>query len=140
MKAKAWVAAFIACAISINANALEVTMSVKSDGKPSPSIIGQTNLPNGTTLLVDVGVPPGYWAQSSATVSNGSFKTEAFSRDGAPLQAGNYAVTATVGMAQVQPQSVQAVFGDRGKNLTGPLIETDDFGSSPIYKTELHLP
>jgi hypothetical protein len=63
-----------------------------------------------------------YFAQSSATVREGQFRTERFSALGKGLPPGNYRLEITMPMARVQPAAVRAVIGEEGEFLKGRLV------------------
>ena len=95
------------------------------DGKPL--IQGVTNLPPGTKLSASVsdvktggGVYPG---QSSCIVADGgTFRVGPFSKKGAPL-VGEFSAGVTMPIPKVQPPEVQAIIGENGQHLRGPLLE-----------------
>lgn len=105
--------------------AFKVTMSAKFDGEDKPLVIGATNLPEGTELMVTVQrTESGYMAQGKTRVVNGgTFRAGPFSQKGAPLNPGTYAVSVSSTIASLQPSSVRSVMGQGGSNLEGPLVK-----------------
>lgn len=102
-----------------------------------PVIVGTTNLPKGTKILLTVTRPASqFMAQGKAVVSGvGVFRSPRFSQRGQPLNSGEYTVEVTMPVASVQPREVQAVIGKRGENLSGKLVEDGLVGIVVSYKT-----
>jgi len=100
-------------------------------------ILGCTNLPSGTDLMIDVRDSRQsltaervdyFWGQSKQTVRpDGSFETEGFGPDNG-LDSGAYVASVMMPISDVQPPSVQAIIGNDSENLKGPLIRTKWFG------------
>ena len=112
------------------ADVLEATITVETDGSPTPAMLGRTNLPDRTELAVTLrGSASGYLAQARLTVESGRFKTKPFSRDGQALLAGDYEVEVLMPLPIAQPESVRKVLGAKGESLKGPLIEKSWLGN-----------
>jgi hypothetical protein len=113
--------------------AFKVTMSTNTEGGDKPAVIGVTNLPDGTELMVTVKrSESGYMAQSKVRVSNGSFRAGPFSQKAAPLIPGTYTVEISTPIAAVQSPSVRSVIGRDGSNLEGPLAKQSTFGGKTL--------
>ncbi|MES2737287.1 MAG: hypothetical protein V4672_13270 [Verrucomicrobiota bacterium] len=100
----------------------------------------KTNLPDSTlisTSLFRDFSGDRYWPSSKATVTNGKFKGGPFSYEGNPLPAGDYELSVTTLVTRMQPKSVQATFGKKGENLTGPLVSDAKYGFGRTAKVEL---
>lgn len=137
--------AFAGCVLallSFSASALDVTMNVKSDGDEKPTISGQTNLPDETELIVGIHLIGGeYFAQSEATVKGGQFSAGKFSDSDSALTSGLYTIEVSAGLAAVQPDSVQSVFGKEGQNLKGQYVKTLGVGGAYVnFSTKMKLP
>lgn len=118
-----------------------VTMNTTAEGGDMPIIIGQTNLPDGTELIVSLSRrASSYGAQDKTSVRNGSFRAGPFSQHGGALNPGIYDVEVTAGVAWVQPKSVQAIIGKNGEKLDGPLVEMTDLGAKMVeYHSDLQI-
>jgi hypothetical protein len=112
------------------AGPIEATISVIADGpSANPTIIGTTNLPDGTNFIIIVENRENKFLElDKVIVQNGHFQSQQFSRDGHPLQAGTYSVNVQMPAKLEQPESVMAIIGSGGANLTGSLVrrETND--------------
>lgn len=98
--------------------AFRVVLTAKVDGGDRPVVVGSTNLPDGTELMVTVARKEiGYMAQDKARVSEGKFQAGPFSRRGAGLSPGNYNLEVLTPYAAVQPAAVRAVMGNKGVAL-----------------------
>jgi hypothetical protein len=108
---------------------LVVSMSVTATATNPPTIIGRTNLPDGTILDVKLfGDPPAciprctIWLPDNAIVKNGRFSAVAGARsptEAAPmlpltLFPGSYTVDISMSAASAQPPNVQSVIGEKG--------------------------
>jgi hypothetical protein len=124
-----WIAFF--CIISVNAFASNIILDInviKNDQRPI--IIGQTNLPPGTILMVTLVNPinqggDGYLAQLTSSVqANNIVRFGPFTKDGKKLSPGVYHAMISTVMADLQPQEVRPFFGVNGERLTGALVST----------------
>ncbi|PWB82136.1 MAG: hypothetical protein C3F08_00415 [Candidatus Methylomirabilota bacterium] len=67
--------------------AFKATMSAKVEAADKPVVIGTTNLPEGTELMVTVKrSESGYMAQDKTRVSNGGFRVGPFSQGGRSVE------------------------------------------------------
>jgi hypothetical protein len=111
------------------ASAFEPSLSALVLGAGQPVISGETNLPDGSELVVKLARPEsGFSAQAKATVSLGQFKTAPYADNGKDLAPGKYDVTITMSMAAGQPPAVQGVVGKSGEKCTGKLVKLGPFG------------
>lgn len=93
-----------------SALALNVTLSAKSNGSATPTILGKTNLPDGTNLMFSLenkGIA--YHAQTHAVVSGGKFEAGPFSLRGSGLSKGTYTLEVSMSVARVQSTTAQKV-------------------------------
>jgi len=98
-------------------------------GTTRPLVSGETNLPDGSEIMVAVArKETPFSAQAKAVVAGGRFKTEPFSDNGKDLAPGRYDVAITMSMAAEQPAAVQSVVGKHGEKLTGKLVKLGPFG------------
>src|SRR6185312_12096652 len=109
---KVWIL-FALLGATFNAFAGSVHLMARLDGKPSPSIVGTTNLPEGTRIATDLVCPLMYcrefWSASSeATVHNGSFASKPISYNGSALPPSRYQINVVV-------------FVEQGKEITSKL-------------------
>lgn len=113
--------------------AFTVTISAKVEGDGRPTVIGATNLPDGTELMVTIRRPESrYMAQDKARTSNGAFRAGPFSQKGGSLNPGVYTVEISSPIAAVQPPAVRSVIGHEGANLQGPLAKRSTFGGKVV--------
>jgi hypothetical protein len=111
------------------AKALDADIRAKADGGNTPFVLGVTNLPDETRLMVGLRrKEANYFAQAQTTVGAGQFKTERFTALGKPLPPGNYELGITMPLARVQPAGVRTVIGEEGERLTGRLVDKSRFG------------
>lgn len=108
-----------------------VTISARLEGGSKPSIVGVTNLPDGTSLVVTLARKQrSYSAQEKVRVSGSSFTAGPFSQRGAELNPGEYQIRIGSPLTALQPANVQLAFGERGSRLRGPYT-----GPSPVGGT-----
>lgn len=102
----------------------------------TPTIVGRTNLPDTTKLMLSVGRKSGgFFGQSKASVANGCLVAGPFSSKSAPLPPGEYSVQVSTPLPGLQPASVQAIIGDEGQNLRGPNVTTSKmFGKTKFVE------
>lgn len=114
---------------------LTVKASLNADG--AVNVHATSNLPDGTELLGTVAQAPtgspkrynGYQGGVTQTLAGGTADFGPYSKQGSALPEGRYEVTVTMPVAVNQPESVRAVIGAHGENLTGPLV-TQDLGNA----------
>ena len=114
-----------------------------------PIIAGETNLPDGTTLMV--GYEDEVWRKcdpekpcldgdnwyGKITIIRGRFRTGPMpGKKGNPLVSGKYWATVLMPYPALQPEDVQAVIGRKGERLKGKLTKKRD-GDTVV---ELDLP
>lgn len=134
---------FLALVFSVGtAFAFTVTMDAKSDGTAKPTIIGETNLPDKTVLMFTLeNKKLDYIAQTKVAVKDGKFETSPFSNRGANIEKGTYQLNVTMGIPAVQDKAVQAILGEKGENISGPLVKSaESFKSKSVsYKTTIQV-
>src|SRR5947208_1833636 len=114
--------------------ALEPTIRVDVETPQRPVVNGQTNLPDGTELMVTVSRrESNYTAEDKVVVVGGKFRTQTFSQGGADLNPGRYSVEVLMPYATGQSQGVRSVVGGRGEKLTGRLVKHEALGSLVKY-------
>lgn len=117
---------------------LDVSPNVNSeDGTVLFSIA--TNLPEDTELMVTVSNEEGYIAQDKAVVlANGVANTSEFSNDGAGLS-GMYIVKVSMSLPKLQKDSVQAVIGQNGENISGQYVKKDETSDANVVLGEFEF-
>lgn len=114
--------------------------TVQEDTGRRPTVVGETNLPDGTEGIASI--------QSKTTkkegsdkfaVQGGRFEAGPFSDGGQGLAPGSYTLDVTIAIAQVQPPQVKAIIGQNGENLRGPLIDRDELGTSVRLSQDFRL-
>jgi hypothetical protein len=100
---------------------LTVKLSFAADHRATVS--GDTNLPDGTKLVIGVKEPgqAGAGAQSQAAVSAGRYTAGSIGPEGG-YRDGTYLAEVVMPAATEQPDAVRAVIGAQGENLTGKLV------------------
>ena len=125
---------------------LVVAIETSVSGGARPTVTGTTNLPDGMLLTITLKKP---WLPNGAErvaaglpacgddcaplnakgrgfddliVTNGRFNYGPFTDMGAALIAGAYVLEITSPAPRLQPPEVRAVIGERGENMTGPLV------------------
>jgi hypothetical protein len=123
--------------VTTPAFAFKVTLSATTEGNEKPAVVGRTNLPDDTELMVTIKrSESGYMAQGKARVASGGFRAGPFSQRGAPLNPGTYTLEISMPIAAVQRPSVRSVIGRDGSNLEGPLAIQSTFGGRVVeYRT-----
>lgn len=108
---------------------LEAVIIARPEGSAFPTVVGVTNLPDDTKLLIGLRrKEANYFAQAHVVVGGGQFKSEKFTALGKPLPPGNYSLEITMPLASVQPSTVQDIIGKGGERLTGKLVERSPLG------------
>lgn len=128
---------FLSSLIALPALGLDVTLSVTSDGAPTPTVKGITNLPDGTGLMATVTrKSSGYMGQEKADVKAGAFSFGPFSNAGKPLNPGVYSLEIGTGIATVQPPAVIAIVGQDYSKLRSPNMKKDWLGRFMEFKSQ----
>lgn len=134
----------VLCAVNLSGCAapVEVTMSSsgKTDDQGNAYICVETNLPDGTELLLTLS-NDSYSAQAQAAVIDGQAVFGPLTNGDYPLNAGEYFVDVVMPYVAVQEESVKQVLGKGGKNLAGSLVvESESDGKYIQYNTEWTMP
>lgn len=80
----------------------------EDNGNDKPAVIGSTNLPEGTELMLTIARKDiGYMAQAKAYVSAGKFQAGPFSNRGTALSPGSYTIEVLTPYVAVQPATVR---------------------------------
>ena len=125
--------AFVAMALLawtvVNSKALEVAITVTVEGQGMPTIVGVTNLPDNSKLLVTLRRKVAHYsAQADATVVRGTFSAGPFSEHGSSVPPGDYEIEVVFPLASTQPSSVRQVVGENNEKLKGRLVDKSRFG------------
>ncbi|RXG84226.1 hypothetical protein [Bradyrhizobium zhanjiangense] len=108
---------------------LEAVIIAQTDGGAFPAIVGVTNLPDDTKLMIGLRrKEASYFAEAKVVVGGGQFKSERFTALGRPLPPGNYKLEITMPLASTQTSAVQDIIGKDGERLTGKLVERSPLG------------
>lgn len=137
LPSKAWRAAVLAVSLSLSAtvaSATVVKLTAKTDGGDKPKIVGSTNLPAGTILMISISRPESsYRAQSKVRVdADGTFTSEQFSLGTSGLNPGTYALEVMTPLEAMQPEATAAFMGKKGSKLEGPLVGRSSLGGKII--------
>ena len=106
---------------------VSITVHPVIESNGTVSINGETNLPDGTRLVVDIwNASQELVCQRQATVSKGAISIAPMvGRDGRPFAAGEYRIYAVTLLPGLQPTEVQQVIGTRGEYLSGNLASSN---------------
>ena len=93
-----------------------------------------TNLPDETVLMLtlskgDYNTDDYFTAQTKVTIEGGKATSDPFSNKGEALT-GEYDLSVSMSLPSLQTDAVRAVIGEKGENMTGPLVETSSIGDS----------
>jgi hypothetical protein len=111
--------------------ALDVSLTRAVGG--TIKVIGETKLPDGMALMIDLRIPDlNYFAQDKVTVNDGGFRSAAFSNHGAALPSGAYEVSISSPLSYLQPSPVRAIIGENGEGLKGPAVIEEEDGERRI--------
>lgn len=110
--------------------------TVREDTGRRPTVVGETNLPDGTEGIASIQSKTTKKEGSDKfTVQGGRFEAGPFSDGGQGLTPGNYTLDVTI----AQPPPVKAVIGQNGENLRGPLVDHDEIGTSVRLSQDFRL-
>jgi hypothetical protein len=113
--------------------AITVTLKANVNGGDKPTVLGTTNLPEGTELMVELArKQSSYLAQDKVKVIAGAFRAGPFSQKGAGLNPGVYTLEVTMPVAAVQPPSIWPIIGNNGSKLAGPFVKRSRFGGNVV--------
>jgi hypothetical protein len=119
--------------------ALTPTLTTAIENPVRPIVTGQTNLPDGTQLLLTISrAESRFEAQSKVKVVKGGFRSEQFSQKGADLNPGKYKLEIVMPVAAVQTPEVRAVIGTNGEKMSGPLVKPGVVGKVVRYATSFN--
>lgn len=114
--------------MSTDPGSIQLALGVRTE-KDSTIISAKTNLPPNTVLMATLVSPKNlggdgtFWQSTKAVKKNQTVQFEPFSKGGKRIPEGSYVLhLGTVGQ-DMQPQEVQAFFGDKGKNLEGENVK-----------------
>ena len=86
---------------------------------------GTTNLPNSTDLFITVNNEKiDFRVTYQTSVSNNHFSTSPLGESTGLLD-GNYTIEILMPTPSVQPKTVQAIIGEEGEHLSGPLVDDE---------------
>lgn len=121
------------------AQALNVSLSAKTEGGSKPIVTGVTNLPDGTDLMITISrTESQYMAQDKVKVKAGIFRSVEFSQKGSGLNPGKYTIEVSMPVAAVQPPNTWPVIGNDGARLEGNLVKKSKYGGKVVeYKTSM---
>ncbi|WP_081948876.1 hypothetical protein [Litchfieldella xinjiangensis] len=101
-----------------------VTIEARVEARPDErlKVTGQTNLPDGTEVMVMIErVASGVRWRHLTRVEAGRFSAEPFG-PGSGVPDGEYAVSVSARPAHAQPEAVRDVIGAQGEHLQGELV------------------
>jgi len=100
-----------------------VTLSARLDGGRRPLVVGITNLPDNSALMITLSRKrSSYSGQQKVNVANGAFQAGPFAQGEQDLLPGDYDLQISTPITMFQPNNVQAAFGPNGARLRGDLV------------------
>jgi hypothetical protein len=101
-----------------------------------PKIEGDTNLPDGTELIVTIFRKESrFSAGDKITVVGGRYDAGPYSDKGEPLKPGKYTLEVTGPLSAVQPAIVKPLLGENYRNFIGPRVVKGPYGTTLEYRT-----
>lgn len=120
--------------------ALDVQIRVSAEVKESVTIVGVTNLPHGSQLLISLRRPQAkYFAQAKTVVVNGVFRAGPFTANQSTPPPGDYFVDVTFPLAHVQAPEVRKLIGENSEKLRGKLVVKSTLGTYAELSTKLNI-
>lgn len=114
-------------------------LAINNGPENRPILMGNTNLPNETIIMTSISNDViGFLAQQEVVVNDGKFEAGPFGPE-IGLEPGNYVASATMPIPSRQPDSVRAIIGENGENLSGNLVQQGDFGITVSTETSLQI-
>jgi hypothetical protein len=121
-------------------HALDVAIKIIVTREGMPWVLGTTNLPDGSILLISLSRHEAKYArQHSAVVSNRRFTAGPFAQNGAALPPGDYEIEVVFGIARTQPRSVRDIVGENNEKITGSLVREGSIGITARQVVKLNL-
>ena len=118
---------------SAHASAFTVVMNAKAEGGDKPTIVGTTNLPDGSYLMITVSRKESkFIVQDKVTVNGGTFRAGPFSGGGAALNPSTYSVEIATPLPSLQPPPTWPIIGNDGENMQGPLVKKSKYGGKIV--------
>lgn len=145
---------------TISNKRFEVKLDVFADtNKGKPIISGETNLPNGSILMISIktiatkeelaelGLSEEEMEEARYTihgqdkivVKDGKFTSETFSKQGEKYTPNEYTVSVSMSLARLQDKSVQKIIGSNGENMTGNNIVESIDGTGNCVRKEITM-
>jgi hypothetical protein len=111
---------------------LEVKLTRNSDG--GVVVSNNTSLPDGMSLMISLRAGGGYYAQDKVQVRSGSYESAAFSDKGRALSSGNYRVSISSPLMDLQPARVKRKLSSSGSGIPEDIREKSSYGDSYTVK------
>jgi len=103
------------------------------------SVVGKTNLPDKTKLLISlINEVTGFQAQDKTSVINGEYSTVPIGPKKG-LNAGKYLIEVVMLIPATQPESVRKIIGDKGQHLKGSLVKKSSWGGVSVEYSTFHV-
>ena len=106
--------------------------------KHGAKISGQTNLPDGTQLMLKLG-RASVFSSGTVSVMDGEFSQDLYPSNGEPIPPGDYEVEISTPLGDVQPAEVKAQLGANYEALTGPLLIAGAFGRTIEHRSKIQI-
>lgn len=122
---------FFSCTMSFSQElAVSLVLQTQIGTDKRVTVSGETNLPEGTSLMIsvsDVVTGEGMGQAKTLVASDGKYYSEKIGPLSG-LKDGQYNASVTMPIARVQPESVRRLIGNDGEHLKGPLVKKGRFG------------
>jgi hypothetical protein len=121
-------------------HALDVVIKVVVTREGMPWVLGTTNLPDGSILLVSLSRREAkYSARRTAVVSSQRFTAGPFSQNWAAIPPGDYEIEVVFGIARTQPSAVRDIVGENNEKISGSLVKESSIGTTARLLVKLNL-
>jgi hypothetical protein len=116
---------------------VSITLKVEKTEDGRAKVIGFTNLPNSSNLLISMSNPSlGKGYQDKVLVNEGNFSSVLGEKEG--LSNGKYNITVTFSPL-AQSENIKKVIGERGENLTGANVSISELLNIKIAEAETNF-
>lgn len=116
---------------------VQIGINHKLSENRSVKLFIESNLPDSTELMVSLeGENIEYFAQDRVKLDKGKAETSWFTDKGESLSTGIYKVDVTLPFARTQPESVKGIIGEKGENLLGENVKSDEMWGNTAKVTK----
>lgn len=117
---------------------VHLSVKTRTIGNTGVHLDGETNLPDGTEVMVSVQRGP-VMGGDKETVMGGHFAEDVLPKGGAPIPPGIYEVEVSTPFGDFQPPEVKAQLGSNYEALRGSLLSKSNGGRIVDYNSKFHV-